>query len=66
MVPVFDQVIHAIRTALALTLHDLFLIAIVLIALALVASLLLPDVPLRSRRLQPAADDVSATAGDAA
>src|SRR5713226_7059683 len=48
MVPVFDQVIHAIRTALSLTLHDLFLIAIVLIALALVASLLLPDVPLRS------------------
>jgi MFS family permease len=66
MVPVFDQVIHAIRTALALTLHDLFLIAIVLIALALVASLLLPDVPLRSRRLQPAASDVPVAAGDAA
>src|SRR5712692_3840945 len=66
MVPVFDQVIHAIRTALALTLHDLFLIAIVLIALALVASLLLPDVPLRSRRLQPAAGEMAATADDAA
>ena len=66
MVPVFDHVIHAIRTALGLTLHDLFLIAIVLIALALVASLLLPDVPLRTRRLQPAASDVSAAAGDAA
>jgi hypothetical protein len=59
-------VIHAIRTALALTLHDLFLIAIVLIALALVASLLLPDVPLRARRLQPAATEVPATADDAA
>jgi hypothetical protein len=66
MVPVFDQVIHAIRTALALTLHDLFLIAIVLIALALVASLLLPDVPLRSRRLQPAASETPAAEGDAA
>jgi hypothetical protein len=67
MVPVFDQVIHAIRTALALTLHDLFLIAIVLIVLALVASLLLPDVPLRSRRLQPAAaGETPAAEGDAA
>ncbi|HYS01566.1 MAG TPA: MDR family MFS transporter [Candidatus Eisenbacteria bacterium] len=66
MVPVFDQVIHAIRTALALTLHDLFLIAIVLITFALVASLLLPDVPLRSRRLQPAAGETPAAEGDAA
>jgi uncharacterized membrane protein YccC len=43
---------HAVRTALALTLHDLFLIAIALSAIALVASLFMPDVPLRSRQRQ--------------
>jgi len=65
--PVFDQVIHAIRTALALTLHDLFLIAIGLVALALVASLFLPDVPLRARRLEPATlAEATEPAGDAA
>jgi len=62
----YDQVVHAIRTALALTLHDLFIIAIGLIALALVASLFMPDVPLRARRFQPAAAEVPAAAGDAA
>jgi EmrB/QacA subfamily drug resistance transporter len=65
-VPLYDQVVHAIRTALALTLHDLFLIAIGLIVLALVASLFMPDVPLRARRFQPAAAEVPATADDAA
>jgi EmrB/QacA subfamily drug resistance transporter len=66
LAPLFDQVIHAIRTALALTLHDLFLIAIGLIALALVASLFLPDVPLRATRLQPVSGEVPAAASDAA
>ena len=47
--PLFDQVMHAIREALAVTLHDIFLVAIVLIALALIASLFMPDVPLRAR-----------------
>src|SRR5919109_1342110 len=51
-VPLFDQVMHAIREALAVTLHDIFLVAIVLIALALLASLLMPDVPLRARMRQ--------------
>src|SRR3989475_6565304 len=64
--PVYDQVVHAIRTALALTLHDLFLIAVGLVVLALVASLFMPDVPLRARRLQPVAAEVPATANDAA
>jgi EmrB/QacA subfamily drug resistance transporter len=54
-VPLFDQVMHAIREALAVTLHDIFLVAIVLIALALIASLFMPDVPLRARmRQEPA------------
>ncbi|HKV31281.1 MAG TPA: MDR family MFS transporter [Candidatus Dormibacteraeota bacterium] len=48
--PLYDQAIHAVRQALALTLHDLFLIAIALSAIALLASLFMPDVPLRSRQ----------------
>jgi EmrB/QacA subfamily drug resistance transporter len=52
LAPLYDQAIHAVRTALALTLHDLFLIAIALSAIALVASLFMPDVPLRSRQRQ--------------
>jgi len=54
---------HAVRTALALTLHDLFLIAVVLSAIALIASLFMPDVPLRSRQRQqqPAFGEVPAS-----
>jgi hypothetical protein len=43
---------HAVRQALALTLHDLFLIAMALSAIALIATLFMPDVPLRSRQPQ--------------
>src|ERR1700737_30468 len=50
LAPLYAQAIHAVRQALALTLHDLFLIAIALSAIALVASLFMPDVPLRSRQ----------------
>jgi EmrB/QacA subfamily drug resistance transporter len=50
--PIFDQVMHAIREALALTLHDLFIVAVVLVGVALVATLFMPDVPLRSRMRQ--------------
>jgi len=50
LAPLYDQAMHAVRQALALTLHDLFLIAIALSTIALVASLFMPDVPLRSRR----------------
>src|SRR4029077_2562193 len=62
LAPLYDQAIHAVRQALALTLHDLFLIAIALSAIALVASLLMPDVPLRSRqpRRQASTDEVPA------
>jgi hypothetical protein len=52
LTPLYDQAIHAVRQALALTLHDLFLIAIALSAIALIASLFMPDVPLRSRQPQ--------------
>ncbi|HVH66069.1 MAG TPA: MDR family MFS transporter [Candidatus Acidoferrum sp.] len=58
----FDQVMHATREALAATLHDIFLVAIVLIGLALIASLFMPDVPLRARarEQQPALGGVPA------
>src|SRR5437773_2286029 len=52
LTPLYDQAMHAVRTALGLTLHDLFLIAVVLSAIALIASLFMPDVPLRSRQPQ--------------
>jgi EmrB/QacA subfamily drug resistance transporter len=58
--PLFDQLMHAVREALAVTLHDLFLVAIVLVGLALIASLFMPDVPLRARQrqAQPAFSEV--------
>ncbi|MBV8909816.1 MAG: hypothetical protein JOZ89_03550, partial [Gammaproteobacteria bacterium] len=49
LLPVFDQVLVAVRSALAATLHDLFLAAMVLTLLAAVISVFLPDVPLRGR-----------------
>jgi EmrB/QacA subfamily drug resistance transporter len=52
VIPIFDQVMHAIREALAVSLRDLFLVAVVLIGLALIATLFMPDVPLRSRMRQ--------------
>ena len=63
LAPLYDQAIHAVRAALALTLHDLFLIAIALSAIALIASLFMPDVPLRSRQpqQQAAVPDVQAS-----
>ncbi|HKX08730.1 MAG TPA: MFS transporter, partial [Stellaceae bacterium] len=66
LAPLYDQAIHAVRSALALTLHDLFLIALALSAIALIASLFMPDVPLRSRQpqRQAAARDVPALAAE--
>src|SRR5438034_1087612 len=55
LAPLFDQAMHAVRQALALTLHDVFLISVILTAGALVISLFMPDVPLRSRKPQPQA-----------
>jgi hypothetical protein len=62
--PLFDQFMHAIRVALGLTLHDLFIVAFVLVGLALIASLFMPDVPLRARprqAQQPAFGEVPAS-----
>ena len=56
LAPLFDQAMHAVRQALALTLHDLFLIAMALSAVALIATLFMPDVPLRSRQPQRQAE----------
>ena len=52
LAPLFDQAMHAVRDALAVTLHDTFLIAAALSAIALIASLFMVDVPLRSRQPQ--------------
>ncbi|HEY4027238.1 MAG TPA: MDR family MFS transporter [Candidatus Dormibacteraeota bacterium] len=46
--PLFDQFIQATRAGLASTLHELFLIAAGIMVVALVASLFLREVPLRS------------------
>jgi len=45
--PLFDQVLLAVRTGLAETLHDLFLIGMVAVLLAGVVTLFMPYVPLR-------------------
>ena len=56
LAPLFDQAMRAVRQALALTLHDVFLISVVLSAIALIASLFMPDIPLRARQARrPAA-----------
>jgi len=51
--PAFDQVLHAIRVGLALTLHELFLYGGAVLILALIASVFLKDVPLRGRQQAP-------------
>ena len=45
--PIFDQVLAAIRTALALTIHDVFFYATAIVTVAVVASLFLTEVPIR-------------------
>jgi len=47
--PQFDQAVVAIRLAFASALGDLFLLTALLLAVPIVASLLLPEVPLRGR-----------------
>jgi EmrB/QacA subfamily drug resistance transporter len=66
LAPLFDQAMHAVRQALALTLHDVFLISVALTAIALIASLFMPDVPLRSRQpqRQAAVREVPASAAE--
>ena len=50
MLPTFDRAQDAIKVALANTLHDMFLSAAVILAVAVVTSVFLKDVPLRARR----------------
>jgi len=52
LAPLFDRFIDAIRTALATTLHELFLVSAVILVIALLATLFLREVPLRSARQQ--------------
>jgi len=47
--PVFDQVLDAVRGALASTIHDVFIYATVVVAVALIASVFLKEVPIRGR-----------------
>jgi hypothetical protein len=54
--PIFDQVLTAVRAGLAQTLRELFLIGLVAIVLAVVASLFMPDVPLRGTQPAPLAE----------
>ncbi|HKF77459.1 MAG TPA: MDR family MFS transporter [Candidatus Dormibacteraeota bacterium] len=48
--PLFDQVVHATRIGLGNVLHELFLIAAAIMVVALIATLFLREVPLRSAR----------------
>ncbi|HEY7198814.1 MAG TPA: MDR family MFS transporter [Candidatus Dormibacteraeota bacterium] len=59
--PLFDQVLLAVRTGLAQTLHELFLIGIVAVLLAAVVTLFMPYVELRRQR-QGAAQEAPAEA----
>src|SRR5256714_5753123 len=52
---IFDQVLHAVRAALAATLHEIFLYGAAVLVIALIASVFLKDVPLRAR--QPADEE---------
>jgi len=47
--PLVEQVLTAIRSALAATTHDVFLYATVIVGLAVVASVFLKEAPLRAR-----------------
>jgi hypothetical protein len=57
----FDQFMSATRVGLADTLHDLFLYSAGIVAIALVASLFMREVPIRSAR-QPAFSEVPSEA----
>ncbi|MDE3113897.1 MAG: MFS transporter [Chloroflexota bacterium] len=51
--PVFDQIIVAVRAALATALHDVFLYGAIVVAVGVVFSLFLREVPLRGRERRP-------------
>ncbi|MDQ6919314.1 MAG: MFS transporter [Candidatus Dormibacteraeota bacterium] len=53
--PSFDQAILAVKAGLAVTMHEIFLIALVAVLITLVATLFMPNVPLLAARKQPGA-----------
>ena len=56
--PLFDQVLDAVRTALALSLHDVFIYAAAFVSIAVVISLFLTEVPLKAQTERPSSDEV--------
>ncbi len=54
----FDRIIGAVRLGLAGTLHEIFLYAAAIVAVALVATLFLREVPLRQSGRQPALAEI--------
>ncbi|MBO0761840.1 MAG: MFS transporter [Candidatus Dormibacteraeota bacterium] len=63
LAPVFDQVVGAVRLGLADALHDVFFIVAGILVVALVATVFLREVPIRSREAEPAATPTRRTAG---
>ncbi len=53
--PVFEQVLHAIRAALSVVLSELFFYGVLVVLAAVVISVFLQDVPLRGRERAPEA-----------
>ncbi len=51
--PLFDQIIAAVRGALAASLHDVFLYGAAVVAVAIVFTVFLEEVPLRGRERRP-------------
>jgi EmrB/QacA subfamily drug resistance transporter len=60
--PLFDQVLDAIRTALALSLHDVFIYAAAFVSVAVVVSLFLKEVPIKGHTARPSTEEVRAGA----
>ncbi len=55
--PLFDQAIHAVKLGIAATLHDIYLLAAVILVAALIATLFMPVVPLARRGPAKAVED---------
>ncbi len=53
--PFFDQAIVAVKAGLAATMHEVFLIALVVVLITVVITLFMPSVPLLAARRRPGA-----------
>lgn len=60
--PLFDQVIDAVRVAFAATIHDVFIYATAVVAIAAIASVFLKEVPIRGHTPRERADVAEAEA----